>query len=200
MGLPLLNTYQWSFQTRPNLPPPPPPGTPHVATSDPQPYAMNLPVAVFFTFTFSEAMDATTLTDQTILLRALGSPDDVPVQIDYPATGVLTVTPTVALSPGTRYVLAMDENVIQSAATPPQQLGGLTQFPLVPKLHFGTRLSAKLRFTGGRHGAGAARRERDRLCAPCGFHPTCLSLSRIGGHGWERGAETRGKIRSSSAP
>ena len=126
-GVPLLHAYQWDFQTRAN-PPPPPPGAPYVVNYGPPPYMTDLPVDTVFYFLFSEDMDTTTITDQSVRLRAYGSPDDVSVR--FVCVGrVLQVIPLLPLSSNTRYILAMDENVISSASTPPRLLGGMTSFP-----------------------------------------------------------------------
>lgn len=128
MGLPLLNVYRWSFRTRP-APPPPPPGAPYIGTIDPSPYSTNVTTTQPVNVTFSQAMDATTLTFQTIHLRAYGSSVDVPALITYDEISHhLLLEPQIPLDNGTRYRLVFDANAIFSSGTRPKPLAGQTDF------------------------------------------------------------------------
>lgn len=128
MGLPLLNVYRWSFRTRPT-PPPPPPGAPYIGTIDPLPYSTNLPTTFRVNVTFSEAMDATTLTSQTIHLRSYGSSEDVPVLLTYDEISRhLVIEPQMPLANATRYMLGFDLSAILSSGPAPQPLAGQTDF------------------------------------------------------------------------
>ncbi|MBK8986876.1 MAG: DUF4082 domain-containing protein [Chloroflexi bacterium] len=69
------------------------------------------------TATFSEAMNAATLTDTTFTLRASGAGSDMPAVVTY-ANGVVTLTPTANLQGGTLYLVTVSGTVTDLAGNP----------------------------------------------------------------------------------
>lgn len=126
-GVPLLHPFQWSFRTRPSLPPPG--AAPHITAIDPACYSKNIQPNAVFAITFSEPMDDSTFTSETVHLRAYDGEEDMEVEFAYePSTHVVTITPAADLSYQTRYELTFDAEAILSSALTPAQLEGQTKF------------------------------------------------------------------------
>ncbi len=131
MGKPLLNAFTWTFRTRPLRP---------VAVAGQGPYVMAVAPGDFstsvdpwntyqITMTFSEAMDDSTLTTDTVHLRQHGADTDLSGVFAYDsASKMLTFTPDASLDFATRYDLTLDATAILSSAATPQPLQAQAQF------------------------------------------------------------------------
>jgi hypothetical protein len=127
MGKPLLNAFSWSFQTRPQRPLAVAGQGPYVQAAIPADFTIGIEPWSSLGLTFSEAMDASTLTAANIHLTAAGT--DVPVTLSYDSvTSVLELIQVNFLNSSTNYVLALDGAKILSAAATPLALQGNTTF------------------------------------------------------------------------
>ena len=128
MGKPLLNSFTWSFRTRPLRPVPVAGQGPYVTAVTPGDFATAVDAAQVF-LTFSEAMDEATLTASTVHLRAHGASGDLSGLFAYDAgSKTLVFTPDLPLLDATRHELTLDASAILSAAAVPQPLQAPREF------------------------------------------------------------------------
>jgi Big-like domain-containing protein/fibronectin type III domain protein len=97
--------FSWAFTTRDDSPP-------TVISTSPANGATSVPPASPITVTFSEAMDATTITNATITLKATSSGLNVNGTVSYnTSTHIATFIPNAALSQTTGYTLTVAAGV-----------------------------------------------------------------------------------------
>jgi Bacterial Ig-like domain len=102
----------WSFTTHDDTPP-------TVISTSPAPGATNVTATAPITVTFSEAMDATTISASTITLRVTGSAAPVAGSVAYNAgTHVATFTPTSTLASPENFTATVSGSVKDLAGNP----------------------------------------------------------------------------------
>ncbi|EDY17948.1 hypothetical protein CfE428DRAFT_4687 [Chthoniobacter flavus Ellin428] len=127
-GLPLQNSFTWSFQTRPLPTPVNPGGGPYVASIDPAPYGGGVSPGTRVRIAFSEDMNATTLNANTVTVLDDRS-RNVPVSLSYTAGDrTLTLSFAQPLAYNTRYEVDLQAASILAAGNPAQPLQGDSSF------------------------------------------------------------------------
>jgi hypothetical protein len=116
-GLPLLNTYAWSFHTRPAPAPIVAGAGPYIVSSNVAAYNKNVTTnGLPITLTFNQAMDASTLTTNNVHLNLHGSSQDEYVELSYDTASKTLTVAAYGLQPGKRYELKLDGGNIKGAS------------------------------------------------------------------------------------
>ncbi len=116
-GLSLLNTYAGSFHTRPAPAPFVAGAGPYVVSSNVAAYNKNVTYnGLPITLTFNQAMDASTLTTDTVHLTLHGSSQDEYLDLNYDAASKTLTLTSPGLEPGKRYELKLDGENIKGAS------------------------------------------------------------------------------------
>ena len=143
-GQSLLFAYEWYFTTMAaSTPPDPTSSNPYVLQVQPAPYSTGISLSSAITVFFSQPMDPTTLTSQTVHLQAYGQSTDLPTTLTYStADNSLTIQPTSPLPGSTVISLVLDAaNILSSGASPLSlQPGVNTNTPLQTAAPPGTSL------------------------------------------------------------
>jgi|GEM_PF-4403386 len=116
-AIPHAQPVSWSFTTQPLRPTPVPGGGPFVTATTPQDFAFDINPPQSISIAFNEDMDPSTLTTNTVHIRA-GINPDMPGTFTYdPASYTLGFVPTNPIPPSTYLSIALDNNRIFNNAT-----------------------------------------------------------------------------------
>lgn len=129
LGQPLLNPYQWRFHTRSAPPIITTDGGPFVQEMQPAPFSTEVERHTQFCLTFSEPMNAETLTMNHVHLVRDRAGQDVEIDLRYePELRRLTLTPKTALEPDTHYEVHLDSKSITGNDPSRKTLQGSSEF------------------------------------------------------------------------